>query len=166
MARLLLGLTFAVVLGSCTPDYEISVYNNSGQELTVLIGRPQSIRWEAGKFLTFRNLGGEVVGWSEAGALEIAVLSASGRLQKYHIDKREAEKTSETFALRYMNSGRPPGRVLSAFAVSGSVPRSDVCLRVDRDMKMYWFGRGCEAAVQTAMPIPDQPGIFPLTPVG
>lgn len=159
--RLVVGL-LCLLLASCQPTMEASLYNNTGRDLVVDGATGNRMDWKAGEYLTIHNALNDIFKTGSQGELALDILDTEGRRYRYLIDKDEANKAKELYYLWYF-------RATSATSVRQSVtpvPKSaSIHLRIDPDMALYWFGDFNGVKPLKDEPIPEQPGVFPIRPL-
>jgi hypothetical protein len=162
--RNLVMLASFLTLSSCLPVFTLSLYNNSGRDLSVLVSAEERIAWGAGEYLTFENLWNTIIRFENSNTLALEVSDAEARDYKYLFEINRAEMDRRTYYLRYIRSANPAETDERA-DISSAPPNSRDCMRIDPDMNIYWFGSKCRMMSLGDAVFPEQPGIFPVRPV-
>jgi hypothetical protein len=164
VARLAASAASVLLVSGCEPLFHLSVYNNAGRDLRISLSPSGETTWNFGEFITFNNYQGTVVRWAEGGLL-FEVLDEQGNHYRYTIDTWR-EDSKETYGtLRYVGTPGPEGPFADPAQLKSKRPRdARVCMRLDKDMSLYWWDRNCHDMASDNGVMPKQPLIFPVPP--
>ena len=164
LLRFVLTGVAALLASGCEPLFHLSVYNGSGRNLNIALSPAGETTWKPGEYVTFDNYQGTVVRRTEDQLL-FEVLDAQGRRYRYLIDIYRMDSPETYGPLRYVGTPGPDGPFADPSELkSQQPPEAGVCMRLDQDMRLYWWNRNCREMGREGAAIPTQPRIFPITP--
>lgn len=156
----IMKLAFVVLaqamLVSCTPSFNLSFYNNSGNTLTVLGANGEQFIWEKEQYLTFHNSRSNVI-TLDYPLIEFGLSSSEGTVLGYSIERYDSED------FRFVSSGGLHETQVAAL-VTKEPQHACVHLSIQADMKIYWAGNKCRKLDMSNFSYADQPDGFPISP--
>lgn len=147
----------AQVLVSCTPEFNLALYNQTGQQLVVMGSRSTRIVWDNQKYLTIPNRDSGVL-LVDYPNIELRILDQQNSEYVYLIERFGSE------AFRSVSAGDAPIGQPNA-EVTDEAQRACIHLSIEADLKLYFRGSTCGVHPLDSDSIADQPPGFPVLPV-